>query len=100
MYWRSCEVSRRIGRMQASEASFGRSGLPNLNPMDSSEINCRMVDAEIVLGVILRFSFLTTDTSVQLSYTVYNLGHFAARYEPIVSVLYTHRSIVIRREMR
>src|SRR5262249_13304932 len=52
MYWRSCEVSRRMGRMQASDASFGRSGLPNLNPRDSSEINCRMVDAEIALGVI------------------------------------------------
>src|SRR5215471_21509100 len=56
MYWRSCEVSRRIGRMQASDDSFGRSGLPNLKPMDSSEIASRMEDVERVLGVIRKGS--------------------------------------------
>src|SRR5215468_1930941 len=58
MYWRTCEVSRRIGRMHASDDSFGRSGLPNLNPMDSSEIACRMVDEEMVLGVIRKVLLL------------------------------------------
>src|SRR5215467_8721323 len=58
MYWRTCEVSRRSGRMQAREDSFGRSGFPNLNPMDSSEIACRMVDVERVLGVIRKVLLL------------------------------------------
>src|SRR5215471_7370395 len=56
MYCRSCEVSRRMGRMQASDDSFGRSGLPNRNPMDSSETASRMEDVERVLGVIRKGS--------------------------------------------